>query len=369
MSLSYSVGDVYLMPLTGEQPHQLTHDGAGVFGLSWTSDGKEFVFSSDRAGDARLWRVPASGGTPQPLIGINGPDAARGVSVREHTLVFARETSDQNIWRVPVQGPKVIGPPMRLSASTRDDTNPQPSPDGKRIAFSSNRSGSLEIWVSGSDGLNPMQVTSLGRGLNTWPTWSPEGRFIAFNSDISGNWDIYVVESQGGQPRALTTWTSEDAAPSWARDGRWIYFQSNRTGTSQIWRILAEGGTPLQVSRNGGSRPAVSGDGKLIYYARPDGIWRVPAQGGEETLVLGGIPDSDASNWVAANRGLYFLNRKNTGATLDFLNFKTRRISPLMPVDKRWDVSALAVSPDGRSLLHDQIDQSGSDLMLIENFR
>jgi Tol biopolymer transport system component/DNA-binding winged helix-turn-helix (wHTH) protein len=181
----YSNGDVYLMPLVGGQPRQLTHDCAGVFGLSWTADSKELVFSSDRAGDSRLWRIASSGGTPQPLLGISGSDVARGVYVRGYTLVFAREISDQNIWRLPVQGPKMTGLPKQLSVSTRDDMNPQPSPDGKRIAFSSNRSGSIEIWVSDSEGLNPMQVTSIGRGTNVWATWSPDGRFLAFNSDIS----------------------------------------------------------------------------------------------------------------------------------------------------------------------------------------
>jgi Tol biopolymer transport system component/DNA-binding winged helix-turn-helix (wHTH) protein len=363
---NYSVGDLYVMPLTGGEPHRLTHDGAGIFGLSWTADSKELVFSSDRAGDSRLWRVSASGGTPQPLL---GPDVARGVSVEGRLLVFAREMFDQNIWRVPVQGPKMTSPPKQLSASTRDDMNPQPSPDGKRIAFCSNRSGSLELWVSDADGLNPMQVTSIGHGTNAWPTWSPDARFLAFNSNMAGNWDIYVVDSQGGKPRALTTRTWEDAAPSWSRDGGWIYYQSNRTGTFQIWKIPAQGGAPVQVTRNGGSRPAVSGDGKAIYYARPDGIWRVPADGGEETLVLGGIPEADAGHWAAANSGLYFLVGKYPPATLKFLNFKTGRISPVMPVERLWDVSALALSPDGRSLLFDQIDQSGSDLMLVENFR
>jgi Tol biopolymer transport system component len=303
------------------------------------------------------------------LLGISGPDVARGVSIKAHRLVFAREISDENIWRLPVLGPKMIGSPKQLSASTRDDMNPQPSPDGKRIAFSSNRSGSLEIWVSDSDGLNPMQVTSIGRGINAWATWSPDGGFLAFNSDSSGGWDIYVVDSQGGKARALTTARSTDGAPSWSRDGRWIYYQSNRTGTFQIWRIPAKGGTPLQITKNGGSRPSVAGDGKLIYYARADAIWRVPADGGEETLVLGGIPEANAGHWVEANGGLYLRRRTDTPAMLEFLSFKTGRISPIMRVEKPWDASALAVSPDRRSLLFDQIDQSGSDLMLVENFR
>jgi len=268
-----------------------------------------------------------------------------------------------------VQGPKVIGRPKQLFGSTRDDMNPQPSPDGKWLAFCSNRSGSLEIWVSDSEGLNARPVTSIGRGTNAWPTWSPDGGFLAFNSNISGNWDIYVVDSQGGKPRALTAEASADYAPTWSRDGRWIYYQSNRTGMSQICKMPAQGGIPLQVTKGGGARPALTRDGKTIYFARTEEIWSVPADGGDETLVLGGIPEAEAAHWVPANGGLYFLERKNVRAELKFLDFKTGRISPMMPVEKPWDVSALAVSSDGRSLFFDQIDESGSDLMLIENVR
>jgi len=104
-----------------------------------------FVFSSDLSGDSRLWRIGASGGAPEKLLGIGGPDFAERVSVKRHRLVFTRGTSDENIWRIAVQGSAIEGRPKKLIASTRDDMNPQPSPDGKRLAFCSNRSGSLEI--------------------------------------------------------------------------------------------------------------------------------------------------------------------------------------------------------------------------------
>jgi Tol biopolymer transport system component len=246
--------------------------------------------------------------------------------------------------------------------------NPQPSPDGKRIAFASNRAGSLELWVSDIDGLNGTRVTSIGHGMNTWPSWSPNGGLLAFNSNISGSWDIYVVDSQGGEPRPVTKDASADSAPSWSPSGKWIYYQSDRSRMLQIWKVRPQGGIPLQVTKGGGARPAVTTDGKLIYYARPDGIWRVPADGGEETLVLGGIPDADFGHWAAANGGLYFLATNAARPMLEFLDLKTRRISPVMPVEKPWDVSALAVSPDGRSIFFDQMDESGSDLMSVENF-
>jgi hypothetical protein len=75
------------------------------------------------------------------------------------------------------------------------------------------------------------------------------------------------------------------------------------------------------------------------------------------------------SQWVAFNRGMYFLDHGGGRSALKFLDFRTRRTSELIEVDKTWNVSALAASPDGRRLLFDQIDQNASDLMLVEDFR
>jgi Tol biopolymer transport system component/DNA-binding winged helix-turn-helix (wHTH) protein len=363
------LADVYVMPLPGGNPRRLTHDSAGVFGLSWTSDGKELVFSSDRGGGGKLWRVPVSGGVPKARPWIDANDIIGGVSTKQTQLVFALEIDDENIWELHLEDRKMTGPPRPLITSTRNESNPQPSPDGKRIAFASNRSGAWEIWTSDNNGRNPIRITSTGRGTSAWPTWSPDGRLIAFNSNMLGCWEIYVVDSLGGKPRALTTGSDESVAPAWSRDGNWIYFQSDRSGTSQIWKISLQGGTAIQVTKNGGLRPAVSPDGKLIYYAKGNEIWRVPFDGGEEKLVVAGVPGAEYAHWTAANGGVYFRASEDTPTMLKYLNFKNGRITPVMPIDKIWDVSALAVSSDGRSLLYPQLDQSGSDLMLVENFR
>ena len=365
----YSIGDLYVTPRDGGTPTRLTNDRTGHFGLTWIADGKELVFSSERAGGPRLWRIPASGGTPKALLGISGSDAPRGVSQRGHRLVFSRHVSDHNFWRIGVQGAEMLSAPQQLSASTRDDANPQLSPDGKRIAFNSNRSGSYEIWVSDAEGKHAVPVTSLGRGLNSWPSWSPDGRLLAFNSNLSGNWEVYIVDAHGGKPRAITNDPAADFAPSWSRDGKWIFFSSDRTGSLQIWKMTPAGETPTQLTTDGGDRPAVSQDGKFIYYARGEAVWRVPAAGGKEAAVLDPVPNAGFAKWGSTKEGLYFIGFTNARPTLKFFEFGTRRTSDVMPAEKPWDIGALGVSPDGRSLLFTQIDQSGSDLMFVEEFR
>ena len=362
---NYANGDIYVVPVAGGKPKRLTYDRAYVTGLSWISDGTELVFSSDRRGGAGIWRIRASGGTPVPLLGIGLSGQPRGLSQKGKRLVFSGEIPDHNIWRVGVQGSRLVNLPTQLIASTRDDCNPQPSPDGQRIAFTSNRSGTYEIWTVDRDGGNSEKLTSTGKGMNSWPTWSPDGTWIAFDSNSTGEWSIKVVSTTGGRTHAL----SPGFAPSWSRDGKWIYYSSTRGDGVQIWRIPPKGGRPEQVTRKGGVRPAIAPDGKRIYYARNDSVWSVSAKGGDEVLVLNGVPDAEFAHWVPTRYGLYFLAQERGKAVLKFFDFRTRSISNIMPVEKAWDAAALAASSDGRWLFFDQLDYSGSDLMVVDNFR
>ena len=157
-------------------------------------------------------------------------------------------------------------PAHKVVASTRLDISPQFSPDGRRLAFTSHRSGTSQIWVANSDGSNPLQLTSFSGGLVNAPRWSPDGKTIVFTSAQNKNQDIYAVLSNGGAVRRLTSAVSREGRASWSRDGRWIYFYSTRTGREEIWKLPAEGGEAIQLTTGGGHESFESPDGKLLYY-------------------------------------------------------------------------------------------------------
>src|SRR5262249_11040710 len=152
-----------------------------------------------------------------------------------------------------------------VSESGRNE-GAQISPDGKKVAFMSSRSGNMELWVSDRDGSNPYQVTAMN-GIGT-PRWSPNGRSIAFDAGYRDRGAIFVVDAPGGVPRPLAQDGSDNLVPNWSRDGKWIYFASNRTGMWQVWKEPFQGGVAIQVTTHGGFAAYPCSGSNDLYYSK-----------------------------------------------------------------------------------------------------
>jgi Tol biopolymer transport system component len=167
----------------------------------------------------------------------------------------------------------------------------------------------------------------------------------------------------------LTIDPADDYEPSWSRDGRWIYFSSRRNNRLETWKVSTAGGEAVPVTRNGGGPAFESLDGKFIYYIKgflSGPLWKMPVDGGDEILVLPSVA-GHALSFV--NEGIYFIPEAGTDGKsyIRFLNFATGKVKTVAPVSQPDE--GLSVSPDGRFLLFTQFDDSGSDLMLVKNFR
>ncbi len=375
---SLDVSDIYVLPVLGGEPKRLTHENTNTFGLTWTPDGRAIVFSSRGKGGflPHLWRIPATGGTPERVLVFAQDLHSPTISLQGNRLAYTQVIFEVNIWRIGLMGSAgKEAVPTRLIYSTVIETSPDYSPDGKRIAFTSLRAGMPEIWVCDSNGDNQIQLTNLSSSITGTPCWSPDGRQIAFESLSEGNKDVYLISSDGGKPRRLTLEPSEDMCPSWSRDGQWVYFGSNRSGRWQIWKVPSAGGPAVQVTREGGFEGFESPDGKFFYYTRGPripGIWRIPVEGGDETLVLSHHNAGRWRYWRVVDQGIYFASaEKPTGTVIEFFSFTTGKITQVAELDKgiQTGYRGLSVSPDGRWIIYASIDQSGSDIMLMENFR
>ena len=367
---------IYVQRIDGGEARQVASEPGGIWDLAWTPDGKHIVFSSG-PGRAALWRVPAIGG-PRERLSWPG-DEVRWFSIAASgdRIAFGHVTNDQNIWEFTLGTEAAPAAKAPLVASTWFDGAPELSPDGRRLAFISDRSGTLELWTSDAAGRNAIALTSFTGARVGNPRWSPDSRRIAFDAYPSGLCDVFVVDADGGAPRPLVSDASDDVLAAWSADGQWLYFASNRgaaaskSGDYDIWKMPAGGGPARRVTSSGAFRAAESTDGRTLFYSNRGarGLWKMPVDGGRAELIVENMNGGVLGGWHVVADGVYFLAEDNR--TIGFYSFATRQQTPVLVLDRAADVwgGAFAVSPDRRRVLASLLDHAGSDIKLLEGFR
>jgi Tol biopolymer transport system component len=370
------VSELYVVPTRGGEARRLTFDQRTIWSLpAWMPDGKEIVFTSSRSGSSSLWRIAATGGTPQPVAGTSVNGECPTVSLKGNQLAYQQTVYQTDILRFILTGKSLEqSKPVPVIGAKGRNKRSQFSRDGKKIAFESSQSGYHEIWICDSDGSNCSSLTAL-RGIAGAPRWSPDGRYIAFEYHPHSYSDVYIAEIRGGQPRLVSTFPDADnGCPSWSRDGQWLYFCSDREhGHFQIYKTRVSGGSPTQVTTNGGIFGVESRDGRFFYFAKFEapGIWRLPLNGyPEETRVMdqpGG--GTEWSAWTLVNNGIYFVAPgANSKDSIEFFDFASEKKVRIVTLDRRRS-DGLAISPDGNSILFAQEKLRESQVVLVKNFR
>jgi serine/threonine protein kinase/Tol biopolymer transport system component len=363
--------DLYLLDLSQDLkpvggPRRLTFEGSVSSNPAWVADGSALVYPAGGA----LWRVAASGSSKQQRMASIGEDVYNlALSRQTSRLAFCKNIVDYNIWRIEIPShQRKANPPTKFISSTRFEGEPHYSPDGKKIVFASERSGSNEIWVCDADGSRPIQLTHFGGGYYGSSRWSPDSSRLTFELTIDGHSEVYVINASGGTPRRLPS-SAGASSPSWSKDGRWIYFNSIK-GTE---KIPAGGGAAVLVNSTLTSySPLVeSPDGKFFYATRKDvegySLLRTPVEGGKVEQVLDSLTHPES--FAVVDNGIYYVPRSDPvkGYSIRFLELATGKSEIIAELGKQsyW---SLSVSPDRRWILYTQQDQAGSDLMLVENF-
>ena len=367
------INDVYVVGIKGGQARRLTFDNSPMTGIAWTPNSKDLIYSSWHGGTKTLWRVPFAGGTPRPVALAANVALAPSIPRHGNELAYQQAAGKDDIWRIPVKSGRRPSVPATIAIAAKGwKMRPSFSPDGKKIAFESDRLGSMEIWVCDGRGINCSELTSL-HGTAGTARWSPDGQAIAFEFHPGERAEVYVVDVNGGPPRQIRTVPEADnLAPSWSRDGRWLYFSSKRGREPfQLWKVPVAGGHPVQVTKTGGISAAESADGKFLYFSKYEqkGIWRMLLNGGPEERILDKPDGCEWFNWGLARDGIYFLDgTAQPMATIDFYDFATAKTRSFYALDKPWDWG-LAVSPDEQSVLFVQREFEESNIVVVKNFR
>ena len=357
---------------TAQPPRRLTSQRpSSISSLTWTRDGSSIIYAAAGGGSfSRLWRVSIDGNRAPERIEDGGEAAIAPALARSRDrLAFTRISSDNDIYRSPAGGPVEL-----VAGSSFIDEDGRLSPDGRRLAFASERSGTaVDIWIAGADGSNPQQLThGLGPSLGS-PSWSPDGRRIAFDSrGDDGRIHLWMIDADGGAPRQLTAEKDQQVRPTWSPDGRWIYYSWWQANGRDIWRMPADGGAPERLTHGAaGVFACESADGKSLLFQPKDAdspLMTMALAGGQAQQL---IPCVKNSAFGVGPRGVYYVPCElGPDPPLYVLNPKTGRTAHFGRLDGlAGRALGLSVSPDGNTIIYPRQVLSRADLMLIENFR
>jgi Tol biopolymer transport system component len=305
--------------------------------------------TATRATIASTTARPAAAETPShtPLpapTDTPSPTPPRVVARSVPSIAYQSRPRGEQRWAIYVMDSDGTNRTRLGDSQTGFLSPPTWSPDGTKIAFVSDRDGKQDIWVMGSDGSDPVNLTheqakdyspawspagdwiafasvrdapywelylmrtdgSDVQRLTWWedasdwtPTWSPDGMRLAFASKRDGNWEIYSMDRDGSNLMRLTDDPADDTNPAWSPDGSRIAFESTREGYTDIFVMPAVGGEALNLTSMPWATdlgPTWSPDGgRIAFYSDRDGDWDiyVMASDGSGAVKLTGDESND----------------------------------------------------------------------------
>jgi Tol biopolymer transport system component len=369
---SYNSSDIFLVSPRGGQPLRVTFDNADIRGVAWTANSSQVIFSSNRGGAHRLWRLSLDTKQIQPFPASSLNALHPAVDANRDRLIYTEWTFNTNIWRVDLRSP----PEQRRAAewirSTLHQDSPKYSPDGKHIVFVSDRSGYWELWLADSSGQNLRQLTRFTGPSAGSPQWSNNGQDIAFDLRADGVSNIFTVNAKTGAVRQITHESADCMAPHWSADGSFFYVVSRRTGQLQIWKTSLDGTLWTQLTRNGGFDAAeLPGNQQLLFsLPRAAGFWTLDFRSGDESVIPALTAVKSYRYWTASPRGVYYVSGGSQHAPINFYDFRTQGITRVAEINGSLfsGTPSLTVSPDGRYLAYAEVDSYNGSLVLVDNW-
>ena len=259
--------EIYLLEASG--PRRLTQNAAAD--ITPTKSGNRIFFSSDRSGNFEIYSMKFDGTDIIRLTNNSLPDFWPSVSTNG-LIAFSREVSPgrEQIFTMNLLGQNQTN----ISNNTFHEEHPAWSPDGTKLAYSSDRDARygprqyMEVYSMNADGTGVARLTSNDNGGDSHPAWSPDGSKIAFTTNRSANptnpsdptcyaqaSDIWVMNANGSGLRNLSNTCRGEAWPAWSPNGAEIVFVSDRSSSTlyawDLWKMPSDGGSATRLTTTG----------------------------------------------------------------------------------------------------------------------
>ena len=351
-------------------PRQVTFLNQRIDAIRWTPDSRDLVFLNGPLGLSSLWRVPARGGEPVRISAVS--DAVNSFSIAKDTwkLAYSIDPSDANVWRYHLDRPGAAAM-EQVIVSTRNDEGGVVSPDGRLMAFVSDRSGSHQAWIAGHDGQNPQQITRIPDADGVDALWTPDSQSLLVSVRFPNRMTVMRTPLNGQTPSVPILDNAN--LLNLTHDLKTVFFlRHTATGAPEVWRApypALEPASPLPLP--GAQHLIESTDGRYLYFTHnheEDGIFRYTLPAGPIERVVERL--YRRTLFAPSQRGLYYiaLPPKSQLPALYLLPKGASTPQLLHRFDREFGW-VLALSADERSFLFTQTDIENKDIQLIDRFR
>ena len=349
---SHGSGDLYLLDRKTGEVRQLTHDLSTILGLSWLPNRKSLVFASDREGSSLLWTINAFSGAQPQLLPANSAHVLEPASGPSRDwLVYVDSAENWALRRYEVTPTGLHKDNWILPTNARNH-EPAYSPDGKHIAFASDRSGHWAVWMANADGTNLVQLTTFEGHWIGCVSWSPDGTKLIFDARPSGNSNIFMVQIGDHKVVHLLDSPYEDRVPTWSTDGSSIYFSSTRNGSLALYKFDVQSHAVSQLFPNIFAAEG-SPEEDLIFGGDNVGNFNVFNSSWVPLPALTQhIKPDPVLNWSVSRSGLYFTTRATNDSAYEVLRYDHGEFTRLGTLDGSVVPGRnITASPDGRSIV------------------
>ena len=369
--------DIWTIPAYGGEPEGVTNDEALDWNPVWSPDGSYLYFASDRGGSMNLWRVridERSGkvqGQPEPVTTPSQYSEHISFSRDGHRVVYVQAVTSSNIQRVgfdPV-GEKVVGQPEWITQGSRRWFGPNVSPDGEWLAFSSFLGEKQEdLFIAKKDGSGLRQLTD-DIYKDRYPRWSPDGKRIATHSDRSGKYEIWLINPDGSGLRQLTsTSASVILYPVWSPDGTRVEYSvsgghnliadANRTWNEQSPESLPatpEPNTQFEAFSWSTDGRKLAGTMTQPGVASFISVYSFDSRTYEKLTDVGNFPV-----WLSDNRRLLFLGQ----GKIMLVDSQTKKVHEVLSVPPYLIGLGFSITRDDRFIYY-HLAQTEADVWLM----
>lgn len=201
----------------------------------------ELAWASRRYGNFEIVRSNVDGSDFRRLTSHSAIDYDPTWSPDGVLMAFSSDRSDSlDIWRMDAEQGDVRGV-IRLTSEPSQERQPAWSPDGRRIAYTSDQAGTDDIWLMQPDGNGKTRLTTMSASQERFPAWSPDSQWVLFTSDRDGGWQQFAIHVTQATLQPVRQNPSLDAQGAWAPDGQRIVFRSTVGGNTDLYWLFFRG--------------------------------------------------------------------------------------------------------------------------------